>query len=172
MVIDLVFQARIAGLIDAGKVLQIQRVAIRENHPAPVDQGAALGIGHLGVIDPDHLGPLRNQQILAGNGIINIFEFLQLKKNGIPAWLTTQLRNEDAAKVISSNAKKVEICGQTMQLFFRYLAQEAAQLALKTKATGGLFIGGGIMPQILSLLDVDAFIQQFTDFGRRIHKVL
>jgi len=106
------------------------------------------------------------ERVISGNGIINIFEFLQLKKNGIPAWLTTQLRNEDAAKVISSNAKKVEICGQTMQLFFRYLAQEAAQLALKTKATGGLFIGGGIMPQILSLLDVDAFIQQFTDFGR------
>jgi glucokinase len=53
-----------------------------------------------------------------------------------------------------------------MQLFFRYLAQEAGQLALKTKATGGLFIGGGIMPQVLSLLDVDAFRQQFTDFGR------
>lgn len=105
------------------------------------------------------------ERVVSGNGIIQIFEFLQEKKE-IPAWLTTQLRNEDAAKVISSNAKKVEICGQTMQLFFRYLAQEAGQLALKTKATGGLFIGGGIMPQILSLLDIDAFVQQFTDFGR------
>lgn len=105
------------------------------------------------------------ERVVSGNGIIQIFEFLQEKKE-IPAWLTTQLRNEDAAKVISSNAKKVEICGQTMQLFFRYLAQEAGQLALKTKATGGLFIGGGIIPQILSLLDIDAFVQQFTDFGR------
>ena len=106
------------------------------------------------------------ERVISGNGIINIFEFLQQKKKEIPAWLTTQLKNEDAAKVISSNAKKVETCGQTMQLFFRYLAQEAGQLALKTKATGGLFIGGGIMPQILSLLDIDAFMQQFTDFGR------
>ena len=105
------------------------------------------------------------ERVVSGNGIIQIFEFLQEKKE-IPAWLTTQLRNEDAAKVISSSAKKVEICGQTMQLFFGYLAQEAGQLALKTKATGGLFIGGGIMPQILSLLDIDAFVQQFTDFGR------
>jgi glucokinase len=106
------------------------------------------------------------ERVVSGNGIIQIFEFLQQKKKEIPEWLTTQLKNEDAAKVISSNAKKVEICGQTMQLFFRYLAQEAGQLALKTKATGGLFIGGGIMPQILSLLDIDAFMQQFTDFGR------
>lgn len=105
------------------------------------------------------------ERVVSGNGIIHIFEFLQQKKE-IPAWLTTQLKKEDAAKVISSNAKKVEICGQTMQLFFRYLAQEAGQLALKTKATGGLFIGGGIIPQILSLLDIDAFVQQFTDFGR------
>lgn len=106
------------------------------------------------------------ERVVSGNGIIQIFEFLQQKKKEIPAWLTTQLENEDAAKVISSNAKKVEICGQTMQLFFRYLAQEAGQLTLKTKATGGLFIGGGIIPQILSLLDIDAFVQQFTDFGR------
>lgn len=106
------------------------------------------------------------ERLVSGNGIINIFEFLQQKKKEVPAWLTTQLKNEDAAKVISSNAKKIEICKQTMQLFFRYLAQEAGQLALKTKATGGVFIGGGIMPQILSLLDIDAFIQQFTDFGR------
>lgn len=106
------------------------------------------------------------ERVVSGNGIIQIFEFLRLKKKEIPEWLTTQLKNEDAAKVISSNAKKVEICGQTMQLFFRYLAQEAGQLALKTKATGGLFIGGGMMPQILSLLDIDAFLQQFTDFGR------
>ena len=106
------------------------------------------------------------ERLVSGNGILNIFEFLQQKKKEIPAWLTTQLKNEDAAKVISSNTKKTEICEQTMQLFFRYLAQEAGQLALKTKATGGLFIGGGIMPQILSLLDIDAFMQQFTDFGR------
>ena len=105
------------------------------------------------------------ERVISGNGIIQIFEFLQQKKE-IPGWLTTQLKNEDAAKAISSNANKLEICGQTMQLFFRYLAQEAGQLALKTKATGGLFIGGGIMPQVLSLLDVDAFRQQFTDFGR------
>lgn len=107
------------------------------------------------------------ERVVSGSGIIHIFEFLHEKKHQeIPAWLSTQLDNEDAAKVISSNAKKVGICGQTMQLFFRYLAQEAGQLVLKTKATGGLFIGGGIIPQILSLLDIDAFIQQFTDFGR------
>ena len=39
-----------------------------------------------------------------------------------------------------------------MQLFKRYLAYESAQLVLKTKATGGLIIAGGIPPKILPIL--------------------
>ena len=49
--------------------------------------------------------------------------------------------------------KKEAICVETMQLFLKYLAVEASELALKSKATGGIFIGGGIVPKNLSLIN-------------------
>jgi glucokinase len=115
----------------------------------------------------EKFGHVSWERLLSGPGIVNIFKFLQTKMEiTIPTWLQERLVNEDAAIVISSNAQEIDVCNETMQLFFRYLATEAAHLALKTKATGGLFIGGGILPQIVSLLDHDSFVKQFTDFGR------
>ncbi|TAN21095.1 MAG: ROK family protein [Chitinophagaceae bacterium] len=107
------------------------------------------------------------ERLLSGQGIINIFEFLQIKGEiTIPSWLNERLMKEDAAAVISSNAHEIDICNETMELFFSYLAIESAHLALKTKATGGLFIGGGIMPKVHPLLNNQIFVKQFTDFGR------
>ena len=53
-----------------------------------------------------------------------------------------------------------------MELFFRYLAQEAANLTLKLKATGGLFIGGGIIRKNGHVLDKTAFRHNFCHKGR------
>ena len=72
----------------------------------------------------------------------------------------------DPAVVISENAEEVAICKETMDLFLRYLATEAANLALKLKATGGVFIGGGILPKILRLVNSDNFTRSLHDFGR------
>jgi len=45
------------------------------------------------------------------------------------------------AAVISGNISQSKICEETMHLFIKYLAYESANLVLKLKATGGLFIG-------------------------------
>jgi len=42
----------------------------------------------------------------------------------------------------------------------------AGNLAPKVMATGGVYVGGGIAPKILSRLQGPAFIQAFTDKGR------
>jgi glucokinase len=115
----------------------------------------------------EKFGHVSWERLLSGPGIVNIFEFLRTKwEIAIPSWLQERLDHEEAAIVISSNAQEIDICNETMQLFFHYLATEAAHLALKTKSTGGLFIGGGIIPQVLSLLNHPSFVKQFTDFGR------
>lgn len=106
------------------------------------------------------------ERVISGPGIENIFGFLQTKKQMIiPEWLQKQLTIADNAEVISANTE-VDICREAMNLFFRYLATEAANLTLKTKATGGIFIGGGIITKVLPLLDTNVFMQHFTDFGR------
>ena len=46
------------------------------------------------------------------------------------------------------------------------LGAEAANLALKIMATGGVYLGGGIVPSILSKLKEPAFMRAFTNKGR------
>nr|MBA4167610.1 glucokinase [Chitinophagaceae bacterium] len=58
------------------------------------------------------------------------------------------------------------VCTETIDLFFRYLAQESSNLALKLKATGGLFITGGIVPKIRHLAQPEIFSNVFRSSGR------
>jgi len=107
------------------------------------------------------------ERLVCGHGIVNIYEFLRdEKKREEPGWLKEKFINDDAAAVISQHAMQSEICIETMLLFIRYLAYESANLVLKLKATGGLFIGGGIAPQIVSLFENYAFNGPFCQSGR------
>ncbi len=112
------------------------------------------------------------ERLISGKGILNIYEFLR-KQNGEkePDWLTEQLKIDHSPKVISAAAieKNDPICVETLQLFFKYLAIESSELALKTKATGGIYIGGGIAPKILSLIDKKEFYNNFINVGRMKH---
>lgn len=109
------------------------------------------------------------ERVISGQGILNIYEFLrQYRKEKEPKWLMENLKANNSAKIISASAleKKDKICIETMQLFLKYLAVEASELALKGKATGGIFIGGGIVPKILPLIDKKEFYANFINVGR------
>lgn len=104
------------------------------------------------------------ERIVSGPGIVNIYEFLlEDKKISEPKSLKNKLREGNPAAAISKCAKNedFEICKETMKLFNIYLATEAAQMALKFKALGGIFIGGGILPKIMDIVDKDLFLQHF-----------
>lgn len=107
------------------------------------------------------------ERLVCGPGIYNIYRFLrEEKKREQPNWLAEKISKGDAPAVISQNVANCELCKDTMQLFIRYLAFESANLVLKMKATGGLYIGGGIPPRILSLFDEYQFNQFFCGSGR------
>lgn len=107
------------------------------------------------------------ERLVCGPGIINIYHFLRdEKKREEPEWLKEKMKNADAAAVISQHVEQSNICKETMQLFIRYLAYESANLVIKLKATGGLYIGGGIIPQIVPLLQNNVFFSSFCQSGR------
>lgn len=60
----------------------------------------------------------------------------------------------------------VAICARTLDLFMEILGTEAANLALKVLATGGVYIGGGIPPRILPQLQASRFMALFQRKGR------
>jgi glucokinase len=107
------------------------------------------------------------ERLLCGPGIVNIYQFLRNeKKREEPGWLNDKFKNADAAVIISQSVSQSEICRETMQLFIRYLAYESASLVLKFKSTGGLFIGGGIVPLIVPLFEANNFFSLFCQSGR------
>ncbi len=107
------------------------------------------------------------ERVVCGPGIVNIYRFLRdVKKMEEPLWLAEKMQHADKAATISSHTGKSMLCSETMQHFVRFLAYETANLVLKLNATGGLFIGGGIAPQILSLFENDAFYNAFRQSGR------
>lgn len=107
------------------------------------------------------------ERLVCGPGIVNIYRFLRdVKKMEEPGWLKEKMANADEAATISENAGECSICKETMRCFIQYLARESANLVLKLNATGGLFIGGGIAPQIIHLFKDDAFYTSFVQKGR------
>jgi glucokinase len=112
------------------------------------------------------------ERVIAGPAIHDIYQFLmEIKKRSQPAWLKEALLQQDPSAVISQTAleEKDQTCMETLQLFVRYLARESSNLALKMKATGGLYLGGGIPPKISSLLQYNVFYDNFLDCDRMQH---
>lgn len=109
------------------------------------------------------------ERLVSGMGITNIFRSLVGRRHEtVPEWLAQRMKDGDPAAVISEAALKHEdlLCAETMELFVRYLATEASSLVLKLMATGGLYLGGGIPPKILPLLQGQVWKNAFDNNGR------
>lgn len=107
------------------------------------------------------------ERVVSGRGIENIFHFLRdEKKRQVPEFLQEAAAAGDFAKEITANAGSCQVCRETLDLFLRYLSIELSHIALKFKATSGVFIGGGIIPNIIDQVDVDVFLENFRDCGR------
>jgi glucokinase len=109
------------------------------------------------------------ERVVSGMGIKNIFRFLtEVRHKKVPDSLTERLNTEDPAAVISQSALGHDdpVCVETMEIFVRHMATEAASLVLKLMATGGLYLAGGIPPKILPLLQSESWSTNFDNNGR------
>jgi len=118
------------------------------------------------------MGHVSYERICSGHGLPNIYAYL--KESGYaeePAWLAEQLAaTGDPTPVIVSAAldteKPCKLCVTTLSIFVSALGAETGNLALKVMATGGIYLGGGIPPRIISLLNDGSFMESFTNKGR------
>lgn len=112
------------------------------------------------------------ERVCSGKGLPNIYAFL--KESGRcpePPWLAEKLAGvPDPSPVIVNSALDhddgCEICSVTLDIFVSIMGAEAGNLALKVLADGGLYIGGGIPPRILSVLGAGRFMAAFLGKGR------
>ena len=108
------------------------------------------------------------ERVLSGPGLHLIYQFLRDTKKNEPTWFAEKLPTGDPAALIAEAGlqKKPEICHQALQTFVSIYGSEAGNLALKTLARGGVYLGGGIAPKILPALKEDPFLKAFLGKGR------
>lgn len=105
-----------------------------------------------------------------GLGIPNIYKFLRksraMEESPEVAKAIRQAADPTPVIIQAGLAKECELCRAALNIFVSVLGAEAGNLALKVMATGGIYLGGGIPPKILSKLRDGTFMAAFVNKGR------
>jgi glucokinase len=112
-------------------------------------------------------GHVSCERVLSGRGLVDIYRFLAERAQADP--LAAALQGpEDPAAVISRHAleRSDTLCVRALDIFTSAYGAQAGNLALTVLATGGVYIAGGIAPQILTTLKAGPFLPAFRDKGR------
>jgi glucokinase len=143
-------------------------------HPFATEGGHA-GFGPREDIDLELFTHLHKQyehisweRVVSGQGIMNIFHFLvEVKGMPCPPGLMEAAKEDGAAAISQAALQKGDPTAKAaLDMFVRYLAIESANLVLKMKGTGGLYIGGGIPVAVLPLLQSGDWLNIFHKGGR------
>lgn len=109
------------------------------------------------------------ERVLSGPGLYNIYRFLRdTGRVDEPKWLGERINSGDPSAIVSELAMNDSspLCSRALDMFVSIYGAEAGNLALKGMATGGVYLGGGIAPKILSKLQSPSFLAAFTAKGR------
>jgi glucokinase len=110
--------------------------------------------------------------VCSGMGLPHIYRYLRdVVLIDEPEQLAQQIADlEDPTPLIVTSALDSKVpsprCVATLETFVSILGAEAGNLMLKVLATGGVYLGGGIPPRILSFLHSDHFSSAFRHKGR------
>ncbi len=108
------------------------------------------------------------EDLLSGPGLVTIYNFLlDRHQQTKPEWLTSSQNSGEVPQTITDLADNSDsVSVEALQIFSRLYGAEAGNLALKMKATGGIYIGGGIAPKILNWLKQPQFLEAFCNKGK------
>ena len=124
-------------------------------------------------------GHVSVERVLSGPGLVSIHQFLRESEGGDePEWLVSGLRSGHPAAAIARAAMngRSQACARAVDLFLGIYGAEAGNWALRTLATGGVYLGGGIAAKLLGAAigaseawrnrARDLLLQGFLDKGR------
>jgi glucokinase len=117
-------------------------------------------------IYPDHVSC---ERILSGIGFSHLYDFLCDQGFALPCPAVPDNHSGiDRNAVISrlGVAGEDPLCAEAVRLFVELYGAETGNLALKSLATGGVHIGGGIGPKILPAMQNGNFMRAFKAKGR------
>jgi glucokinase len=104
------------------------------------------------------------ENVVSGRGLANIQRITHAQGDGA-CRANIDPEDDDAPAKISAAAlaRTCASCETTLEMFVEAYGAEAGNLALRSVATGGVFIGGGIAPKILPALATGRFVRAFRE---------
>jgi len=104
------------------------------------------------------------EMVVSGIGLTNLYHFTHGNRPCVPLDADPP---PDLPRIASEHARTdaCRYCIETMDLFVSAYGAEAGNLAVRTVATRGVYIGGGIAPKNIALLERPAFIASFVQKG-------
>ncbi len=100
------------------------------------------------------------ERVLSGPGLVNLYEAISQLADAEPQSLTP------AAVVAGARDDSSPACVEATKLFSSWLGAVASDLALTLGAFGGIYLGGGILPKMGEMFDLDRFRERFLSKGR------
>jgi glucokinase len=144
------------------------RVIASEGGHADYGPRSELEVGLLVFLQKE-FGHVSYERVLSGPGLLNIYRYLRDTGYAAePAWLRDRMAGADGSAVISEVGLGGghPLCVTALDVFVSVYGAEAANLALKALAVGGVVVGGGIGPKIRAKLEDGAFVAAFRAKGR------
>lgn len=117
-------------------------------------------------------GHVSYERVCSGMGFPNIYDYLL--ENGFAqenADIKEQVANAEDRTPILMNAvldadHPCKLCKRALEIFVSALGAAAGNLVLHYNASGGVYLGGGLPPRILSALKEPRFLEAFSAKGR------
>jgi glucokinase len=121
-------------------------------------------------------GRVEVEHVLSGPGVVNLYQFTHgafgagafLQSTAtMPRGLCSGVGEiSDPSELpkritISAMERRCPHCVEALEMFVAAYGAAAGNLALRTVATAGVFIGGGIAPRILTALEAGGFLDAF-----------
>jgi glucokinase len=100
------------------------------------------------------------ERVLSGPGLVNLYDALCAVEGVVPDVVTPKEVTERAL------AGSCRLSLETVSMFCGLLGTMSGNLVLTLGAVGGLYIGGGIVPQLGSFFANSSFRDRFEDKGR------
>ena len=155
--------------LGAGTGLGVVQCVMTAQGYSPVpSEGGHIGFAPVDAAQDDLLRHLRArhgrvslERILSGPGIEDLYAYCRTAM-GRPMQRARSAAEVTAAAGTGSDATAV----WAMQLFCAIYGQSAGDLALLTRATGGVYLAGGIAARIVPLLEDGRFMAGFRAKGR------
>jgi glucokinase len=106
--------------------------------------------------------------VLSGDGLFTIYEFLRARGEHRERAGCDPSSAADRNQAVSDAglAGQCPLCRAALALFCSVYGAEAGNLALRVTARSGIYLAGGIAPQILPALHWPEFREAFLDKGR------